>query len=192
MVRSESYPTRSQEAYADHQPDIRPEAVRAASKWFNTYQPELFAEMTALTKGETDGRQASWMTTDPHTVVYDENDNPKYHPDTPAGTIYDEFQQLRSTLDGEELATQAARAIAYTLNRPAANALEKHLGLNPRLDQPVTPEVSPKPHDPITAWRDNSETAALALCHNDPEDFADAVAAMQQMMAEITPAPSVT
>ena len=34
------------------------------------------------------------------------------------------------------------------------------------------------------------ESRATALRHNDPKDFADAVAAMQQMMAAITTAPS--
>ena len=183
MARPEEYPAKRPDEHTNDDQQLKHDAVQAATRWLNTYQPELLAEMSEITSGKLDGAKASWLTEDPHSVVCDEDGQLDYRAVNSASKTFNEFQEMRNSLDGPEAETQAANAIMQTLSTPVARAVQESPASGPKGNDPSAGKDG---QEPATAWRRINESGALALYDADAEGFADALNAMQDCIATLT------
>ena len=197
MGKAEEYNNRTHEQHQEGHPqdenvsDKHP-ALGKATQWLTEKQPELLLEMRGVMTEDADGTQTSWMKQQAMRVVHQDEGESRHSdrldPETSAGKLFNEFQEMRHTLNHRDGEITVAKAIMFNLNRPAAEEMQQHMGIDPdsvpqlRLHgDPVRNQIQLLAGN----WQEISSAGTDSLDQCNEEAFGYSIDSMKGLMEDI-------
>ena len=166
--------------------DPRSQAVETLTHHISANHPEIMKEL-ALAHATY---RPSWITQHPTAVIYDTEDESRYHYDvdkkTSAGKLFDDFQDALGYMTKEQ-GQEAAKALTERLHMAVGNALGA-IGVNYR-DQATDPHTGP-PRTLETQLTDRFHQSIAGtmehLVQGDSTSFAYAIESMRNIAEDAT------